>query len=403
MLDHCAHSRFVWNLGLEQRLMWRPGRPNTPSYVDQAAQLTEARQSEPWLSAGSQTVQQQALRDLDQAWRNFFAGTHGRPSWRKAGIDEGFRIVGRQARRVERVSRKWGRVWVPKVGWIRFRLTRALPAAASYRVNRDRAGRWHIAFAAIPPAIPAPGNGEVVGIDRGVVVSAALSTGALLRSPGLRPKEAERLRRLERRLAGSQRGSKRRQKVKVAIARLKAREVDRRKDWVEKTSTDLARNFDLIRVEHLDIRGMTRSAKGTIDRPGKNVAAKAGVNRGILANGWGQLTSRLEDKAPGRVEKIPAAYTSQTCSVCGIVDARARESQAAFRCRSCGYTEHADINAARNIAAGRAVPARGESGLPDSVKREPQLDSPPLGVDGLESQEPKSWEDVNSRCLLLHG
>jgi len=106
---HCAQARFVWNLGLEQRLMWRPGRPATPGYVAQAGQLTEARRAEPWLAAGSQTVQQQALRDLDQAWRNFFAGTHRRPTWRKAGVHEGFRIVGGQARRVERLSRKWAR------------------------------------------------------------------------------------------------------------------------------------------------------------------------------------------------------------------------------------------------------------------------------------------------------
>lgn len=211
LLGHCAQARFVWNLGLEQRLMWRPGRPATPGYVAQSAQLTEARAAEPWLAAGSQTVQQQALRDLDQAWRNYFAGTHRRPTWRKAGHHEGFRIVGPQARRVERLSRKWARVLVPKVGWVRFRLTRPLPDAASYRVTRDQAGRWHIAFAAVPNPIAAPGNGRVVGVDRGVKVSAALSTGELLSCSGLRPKEAERLLRLQRRLARAQKGSSRRE------------------------------------------------------------------------------------------------------------------------------------------------------------------------------------------------
>jgi putative transposase len=82
---------------------------------------------------------------------------------------------------------------------------------------------------------------------------------------------------------------------------------------------------------------------------------------------------RLQDKAPGRVEKINPAYTSQTCSACGTVDREARESQAVHRCRSCGHTEHADVNAARNIAAGRAVTARGGTGLPAPANREPQL------------------------------
>ncbi|MFK4298142.1 putative transposase [Arthrobacter sp. GAS37] len=317
-------------------------------------------------------VQQQALRDFSQATANFFAGTHGRPSWRKQGRNEGFRIVAVKAGHVRRLNRGTGEVWIPKVGWVRFKWSRQVPAVVSYRVTRDRAGRWHIAFAAEPAEIPAPGNGAVVGVDRGVKVSAALSTGELLSCPGLRVKEAERLRRLQRRLAAAKRGSNRRVRVKNQIARLKAREADRRKDWVEKTSTMLARRFDVIRVEDLNIRAMTRSARGTLEAPGRNVAQKAGLNRGILANGWGQLATRLDDKAPGRVERIPAPYTSQTCSVCRFVDREARESQAVFRCRSCGHTQHADINAARNIAAGRAVTARGDLSISRSKKREPQ-------------------------------
>jgi putative transposase len=318
-------------------------------------------------------VQQQALRDFDQAVARFFAGTHRRPTWRKAGRHEGFRVVGAQASRTERLSRRWGRVLVPKVGWIRFRLSRPLPGAKSYRVTRDRAGRWHLAFAVAPEPIPAPGTGDVVGVDRGVIVSAALSTGELLHCPRLKPGETSRLLRLQRRLSRAQLGSKRRARTKAAVARLKAREADRRRDWVEQTSTDLARRFDLIRVEDLSIRRMTRSAKGTLTAPGKNVRQKAGLNRGILANGWGCLVERLVHKAAGRVEKVPAAYSSQMCSRCGTTDKKARESQAVFRCRSCGYTANADVNAAINIAAGRAVTARGADGVQSAVKREPQL------------------------------
>lgn len=372
LLGHCAHARFVWNLAVEQQAHWRPGRRPAPGYNAQARQLTEARAASDWLRAGAQMVQQQALRDFSQAMTNFFAGTHRRPTWRKRGRHEGFRIVAVKLEHVRRLNRGHGEVWVPKVGWVRFRWSRAVPAAVSYRVTRDAVGRWHVAFAAEPDPIPGPGTGAVVGVDRGVAVSAALSTGQLLRCPALRRKETERLRRLQRRLSRAQRGSNRRARVKLAVARLKAREVDRRNDWVEKTSTTLATRFDVIRVEDLNIRSMTRSARGSLARPGHNIPQKAGLNRGILANGWGKLVSRMEHKAPGRVEKIPAAYTSQTCSVCGAVDAKARESQAVFRCRSCGYTGHADVNAARNIAAGRAVTARGATGSPVATKREPQ-------------------------------
>jgi transposase len=237
----------------------------------------------------------------------------------------------------------------------------------------DRAERWHLAFAVVPDPVPAPGNGEVVGIDRGVAVSAALSPGELLCVPGLTAPERARMRRLEHKLARGHPGSIRRGRVRLALARLRARETDRRKDWAEKASTDLARRFDLIRVEDLKITNMTRSARGTLQDPGRNVGQKAGLNRGILRSGWGLLVRRLEQKAPGRVEKISPAFTSQRCSACGRVDPKSRESQAVFRCTACGYACHADVNAARNIAAGHAVTARGGDGVARPVNREPQL------------------------------
>lgn len=374
LLTHCAHARYVWNLAVEQGAWWRPGRKSAPGYLEQCRQLTAARAASPWLAAGSHTVQQQALRDFARAMSGFFAGTHGRPTWRKAGVHEGFRVVGRGAQWDLRVlSRKWALVKVPKVGWVRFRLSRPVPPGVkSYRVTHDRAGRWHVAFAAAPVPVPAPANGEVVGIDRGVAVSAALSTGELLCCPGLTGKEAARKARLQRRLARARRGSNRRAGVTAKLARLSAREADRRKDWCEKASTDLARRFDVIRVEDLKIRRMTRSARGTVEQPGVNVAAKAGLNQGISKAGWGLLARRLEDKAPGRVERISPAYTSQRCSACGRVDRDSRESQARFRCTACGHTLNADVNAARNIAAGHAVTARGGPPPGSPLNREPQ-------------------------------
>ena len=206
-----------------------------------------------------------------------------------------------------------------------------------------------------------------------MAVSAALSTGELLTAPRLRPAECRRLQLLERRLARAKRGANRRTRVVAAIARLSAREADRRRNWIEQTSTDLARRFDVIRVEDLQIQAMTKSARGTAKRPGQNVRQKAVLNRGILPQGWGMLIARLEDKASGRVEKINAAFTSQRCHTCGYVAPENRESQALFRCVVCGHTAHADVNAARNIAAGRAVAARGGGPLGQPTNREPQL------------------------------
>jgi putative transposase len=394
LMSHCAHARYVWNLAVEQRTWWQHGHP-APGYVEQCRQLTEARAANPWLADGSVIVQQQALRDFHAAYAAWFASLrawHNRdgtihpeqrtaapspPSWRKRGRREGFRIVAVGPQDVRRVNRRWGQVLVPKLGWVSFRWSRSVPAAKSYRVTRDRAGRWHVAFAAVPSAVPAPGNGAVVGVDRGVVVSAALSTGQLLNTPGLHPAERLRLRLLERRMVRQRKGSRRREQTKLAIARLKTREADRRRDWTEKNSTDLARRFDLICVEDLDVRALTSSASGTIERPGRNVRQKAGLNRGILASGWGRLVDRLEHKAPSRVQKVAAAYTSQRCSACGHVAAESRQSQTAFRCVACAWTGNADYNAARNIAAaGQVVAARGGQGSPGPVNREP----PTLGA-----------------------
>ena len=393
LLRHCSDARYVWNLawnlhqcgtletyGTASRRKDRDGneyihqkrRPvrKLPGFAAQCRQLTEARTEHEWLGQGSVNVQQQALRDFDQAMRNFYAGTHGYPQRRKKYKHEGFRITDFTfAQHVQRLNRNWGQVKVPKIGWVRFRWSRAVPGCKSCRITQDRAGRWHVAFAVVPEPVPAPDTGEVVGVDRGVVITAALSTGEKLRCPGLSVKEKARLRKAQRRASRAPKGPAKDAEYAKA-ARIKAIEADRRKDWCEKISTDLARRFDVIRVEDLRIVNMTRKPKPKPD-PDKPAAflpngarAKAGLNRAILAQGWGLLVQRIGEKAPGRVEKVPAPYTSLRCSDCGWIHKNSRESQAGFRCVNCGFTCNADVNAAVNIAAGHA------GGTPLSV-REP--------------------------------
>ncbi|MBO2436278.1 transposase [Actinomadura nitritigenes] len=396
MLEHCRHARFVWNLAVEQHGHWRPGRRAAPAFIEQCRQLSEARAESPWLRTGSAVVQQQALRDFSRSLANFFNGTHGRPTWRKAGRHEGFRIVGVKPDDVRRLSRRTGEVKIPKVGWVRFCWSRAVPEGArSFRVTCDRAGRWHLAFAHIPHPVRGPADGSSVGVDRGVTVSAALCTAELLCAPRLSRKEAERLSRLQRRLTRSRSGSRRRTKLKAHIARLEARAADRRRDWVEQVTTDLARRFDRIALEDLNVMAMTRSARGTRAAPGRNVSQKSGLNKAIRNSMWGAFARRLEQKAAGRIVRVDPGFTSQRCSECGIVDRKSRESQARFRCQSCGYTDNADVNAARNIcviAAGHAVAVRGAlQPLGGAMNREPQPDPPgqpeiPADVDGEDAK-----------------
>ena len=142
---------------------------------------------------------------------------------------------------------------------------------------------------------------------------------------------------------------------------------------MEKTSTGLAPRFDVIRVENISVKAMTGSARATVEKPGRNVAAKAGLNRGILKSGWGLPVGRLEQKTPIRVEEVTAAYTSRTCNPCKHIAARSRKSQAGFLCVACGRAANADVNAARNITAGHGAQARGDRAvLARPVKREPQ-------------------------------
>src|SRR5271169_310088 len=141
--EHCAHARYVWNLAVEQHGHWRPGRAGAPGYLEQCRQLTAARAAHPWLAAGSQTVQQQALRDFTQAMAAFFDPRNParRPSWRKAGRDEGFRIVAVKPGQVRRLSRNTGQVWVPKAGWVRFRASE--PRTSTAYLLTDVSG-WNL-------------------------------------------------------------------------------------------------------------------------------------------------------------------------------------------------------------------------------------------------------------------
>ncbi|MEV6325001.1 transposase [Nocardia sp. NPDC051787] len=180
---------------------------------------------------------------------------------------------------------------------------------------------------------------------------------------------------MQQKLARQQKHSANRRKTIAAMWRLKRREADRRGDFAAQVANQLATRHSAVVLEDLTITNMTASAKGTLAEPGSNVVQKAGLNRAILGKGWYRFEQALTNVARYtgcRIVKVPAACTSQTCSRCGSVDPVSRESQAVYRCTSCGYSANADVNAAKNIlAAGRAVTACGDLGTGRSVKQEP--------------------------------
>ncbi len=357
---HLRDARFVFNLGLEQRSMWSETKRHYAQKVNMASQmreLAEARQVTDWLRAGSSVVQQGALRDLDRAFGNFFVGRASYPKWRKLSDPKQSFVV--RDLTVKRLNRKWGAVLVPKVGFVRFRLTRewaAVQSATSARVTLHN-GVWHVSFTTPPAPKLNPHTGEMVGIDRGVANSVATSEGELFHAPSLTAGEQRRFVALQRRLARQEKGSKRREDTKAKLSRLRTKLNSRRTDWVEKTTTSLARRYDLIVIEDLNTRGMTRKPKPKPDpdQPGtflpNGAAAKAGLNRAILASQWGKAETRLTHKT--NIEKVNPRNTSRECSnpECRHISSENRKSQAEFLCEKCGHAEHADVNAAKNILA----------------------------------------------------
>jgi putative transposase len=224
--------------------------------------------------------------------------------------------------------------------------------------------------------------GTPVGVDRGVKVAVTTSTGEFHDREFAADGEKARCRRLQQRLARQKKGGANRSKTLKSLNVIMGRVVDRRADFCAYTANRLTIEHSVVVLEDLNTKGMTGSAKGTVDQPGKRVAQKRGLNRAILDKGWHRLELALNNAARytgTTIVKVNPAYTSQTCHECKHTDPESRHSQAAFRCTKCRHECHADVNAAKNIcrAAGHAVPACGDLAVGRSVKQEP---APPRGV-----------------------
>ena len=254
---HCADARTIWNAALEQLNWWRPARASSPGHAERNRQLAEARQSLEWLAEGSSSVQQRALRDFQQACKNWWSGTHRRPTWRKRGQGEGFCV---RDVTVRMLNRSWAQITVPEAGRVKFRMSRPLPAGKLQmaRVTLDGKIRWHVSFPGPQPALERQPTGAIVGIDRGICSTLAYSDGQMLRAPVMRERERRRLKRLQQRLARQCKASARRRTTRRRVAAIHQTVRDRRSDWIEVQSTQLVRKHDLIAVENLSVKDMVR-------------------------------------------------------------------------------------------------------------------------------------------------
>lgn len=353
LTEHCGQARFVYNHGLDQRnALTKEERKNGArvNVTTQCKELAKLRKELDWLGAGSSVVQQGALRDLDRAFKNFFEGLADYPVFKKRKKTDLGGFVIRDVS-VRRLNRRNAEVQIPKLGYVRFRLSvnwADIRQATSARIT-CRNNRWHVSFTTPPKPKKATGRG-VVGIDRGVTITAMTSDGQRFQAPKAKKQQA-RYDKLQRVLNTKTKGSQNRKKIldKMADTRFKAG--NHRKDWLEKTTTYLAETYDVVVLEDLKVKNMTKRVAPKQDEQGKYLpngqAAKRGLNKAILGSAWGGLKTRLTDKTT--VVLCPPAYTSQRCSACGHTESENRKKQAVFICLTCGHSENADLNAAKNI------------------------------------------------------
>lgn len=363
----------LYNSALEQRRrMWRDHGVSI-GYREQSRQLTDARGEHAWLRSMNALAQ------------------HGERN---------------------------GRAELQGVGRVKFRAHRPLaPDAKLGQVTVTRRnGRWWLTIAVELPAAERersgdaedPGSARVVGLDVGVDELAALSTGERIRGPRIGRARARALRRAQRRVSRRKRGSLSRRRAVRTLARAQEQVANARRDHAHKVTRALADRHRAVAVEDLDVRAMTRSARGTVDEPGRNVRAKAGLNRAIADSAWGELrellTYKLEERG-GQFVAVPAQYTSQTCAECGYRGAENRPSRALFACAACGHQAHADVNAARVIAqrGEQKLYGSGETRVEDAARAAPMKPNPPPQSDRARALATPSGADRDFHVIPSHG
>jgi len=375
MRQFAGACRFVYNKALAFQKENHAAGQKFVGYVGMAKRLTEWRNSAdtPWLKDGPVHTQQHALKHLEAAFKNFFAGRTSFPQFKRKGLGDSFLFPDKNQIAVDSSN---GRVKVPKLGWLRYRKSRDVPGDVRSATVSLRAGKWYVSILTRREVEQPVPHGRAVGIDVGVARFATMSDGSFIAPLASFRMHEQRLAKYQRCMARKIKGSSNWKNAKSRIQRIHARIADTRADFLHKASNQISKNHAMIAVEYLKISNMSKSAKGTADAPGRNVRAKCGLNKSILDQGWGEFRRQLEYKVVWRggfVVAVDPKNTSRTCPCCAHVSKDNRKTQALFRCVGCGHEANADhVGALNFLAAGHAVIACGgmaQSGRP--MKQEP--------------------------------
>jgi putative transposase len=357
-------TRELYNAALQQRRDAYRRNRTCVTGKQQYAELTELRAEDARVAAVYRENEDAVLRRLDLAFAAFFSrirrgDTPGYPRfkarqrWSQLEYPHGDRAL--------KFDDDQRRVRVPGSGWVKLRKGRRVPKTYGRAWIVRRCDRWYACFECERDVTLLEPTGKILGVDRGIAVLAALDDGTRHpnHAPGARcaAKVAAMQRKLEAVTQRDGRGrvvnrhDPRRIVVAKRLARARAAEANARRDQAHKVARTIVTAADVIGLEALGIRRMTRSAKGTVQVPGRNVRAKAGLNRRMLDAGFGLLRQMIvakAEEAARRVVEVDARYSSQTCSHCGHVAAENRRRRR-FCCVRCGHRAHADVEAAREI------------------------------------------------------
>jgi putative transposase len=368
--------RFVFNKALALQKTNHEAGEKFIGYVAMAKHLTAWRNGAEtgWLSDAPIHPLQHALKDMERAFKNFFVKRADFPRFKKKGQSDSFRYPDAKQFKIDAGN---SRIFLPKLGWIRYRNSREILGTPKNVTVSSAAGKWFVSIQTEREVdVSVHPSRSCVGIDVGVARFATISDGSFMAPANSFRKHEQRLARYQRAMSRKVKFSNNWKKAKARVQQIHHRIACVRRDFLHKASATISQNHALVVVEDLKVRNMSASAAGTIDAPGRNVRAKSGLNKAILDQGWAEFRRQLDYKLQwqgGTLLAVVPRNTSRTCPCCGHVSKDNRRAQALFHCVACSYENNADLVGAINIlAAGHAVLAcGGMAQLGHPVKQEP--------------------------------
>ncbi|MCK9506975.1 MAG: transposase [Pigmentiphaga sp.] len=350
MRRYCGSCRYVFNRALAlQKARYEAGEKKL-SYAALCRELTawKAQAETRWLQDTPSQSLQQRLKDLEQAYGNFFAKRADFPRFKKKGQGDGFRYP--QGVKLDQAN---SRLFLPKLGWLRYRNSRTVLGLVKNVTVSFSGGKWFVSLQTEREVEqPLPSTTSAVGIDLGIARFATLSDGSHLEPLNSFKRHEIALRKAQQAMSRKTKFSNNWKKAKARVQRIHTRIGNTRRDYLHKATTTISQNHAMVCIEDLQVRNMSKSAAGSPEQPGKKVKAKSGLNKAILDQGWFEFRRQLDYKlawSGGWLIAVPPHNTSRTCPQCEHVSKDNRQTQAKFACVKCGHEDHADLVGAINV------------------------------------------------------